>query len=676
MPLIKAAWMLLCLCLLAGDGKAEVCPKVKPKLRVMLVLDLKKKNQVDQAPAALPQAARLLVHLLRDHDSLGVMSLGESQELVLPPARLSPEQRARALDKLAGLAPAPQQQPDADLLQPVLELLRQDEPEPRLLFILTDREEGFAQNNLNQEEWAKLAAQTQAAGVTLYGVSPPSTAAGKTLEILAQATGGRVWEGKTVFEVQQAILNLYETVSQPQEVPMHGNDFRLDPWVRRAVVAAARSSPETGVILKNPRGEQITPGTSRKGVGWEVSQGYDRIVLSQPRPGIWSLAGARGGDSRIFLDTDLTLDNAGTPKAVGEDEALRVAATLSAPKEVKAQAKLRAELQVINSSPLTAQLHVPETGQKPAFFPEAWVGRFPPVHQEGEGTLRILVSGRGFERLLSLPITITAPWYRGVVPKGGAGALVRFQPEPTRRLQDLEGTLSWQSAQGALAGVFFKPPPGSEIVMAQPKGPHDLSLADLRLKGAAPDGRLLDIASGPHRLMITPEVPETTPVSAQPASLEKKSQDGAPAPSAPKGKRRWLWLVLAGSGGAIILACGYLLIGERLAGWRARAGKPQGAPSEHVLMLQAQVEVLTKEKVQMQTALEEKTLQVSQALAKKEELTKELERFRERYQSSSKTLEELEKKLQDAEQEAKGVQEEYMALYARNQQEKEGFQKK
>jgi hypothetical protein len=212
--------------------------------------------------------------------------------------------------------------------------------------------------------------------------------------------------------------------------------------------------------------------------------------------------------------------------------------------------------------------------------------------------------------------------------------------------------------------------------MAQPKGPHDLSLADLRLKGAAPDGRLLDIASGPHRLLITPEVPETTPVAAQPASLEKKSQDGAPAPLAPKGKRRWLWLALAGSGGAIILACGYLLIGERLAGWRARAGNAQGAPSEHVLMLQAQVEVLTKEKAQMQTALEEKTLQVSQALAKKEELTKELERFRERYQSSSKTLEELEKKLQDAEQEAKGVQEEYMALYARNQQEKEGFQKK
>jgi archaellum component FlaC len=88
------------------------------------------------------------------------------------------------------------------------------------------------------------------------------------------------------------------------------------------------------------------------------------------------------------------------------------------------------------------------------------------------------------------------------------------------------------------------------------------------------------------------------------------------------------------------------------------------------------VEALTKEKAQLTAALEEKNAQFNQIMAEKADVESELERFREKFQGSSKTLEELEKKLDDAEREAKGVQEEYMALYARNQREKEGFQKK
>jgi dsDNA-specific endonuclease/ATPase MutS2 len=48
----------------------------------------------------------------------------------------------------------------------------------------------------------------------------------------------------------------------------------------------------------------------------------------------------------------------------------------------------------------------------------------------------------------------------------------------------------------------------------------------------------------------------------------------------------------------------------------------------------------------------------------------------EKSQANIKSLEELEKKLEEADQEAEGVRQEYMALYARNQREKETYKKK
>jgi hypothetical protein len=52
-----------------------------------------------------------------------------------------------------------------------------------------------------------------------------------------------------------------------------------------------------------------------------------------------------------------------------------------------------------------------------------------------------------------------------------------------------------------------------------------------------------------------------------------------------------------------------------------------------------------------------------------------LERAKSRSQGSSKNLEELEKRLEEAEKEAKGFQQEYMALYARSQEEKNTIKK-
>jgi len=100
-----------------------------------------------------------------------------------------------------------------------------------------------------------------------------------------------------------------------------------------------------------------------------------------------------------------------------------------------------------------------------------------------------------------------------------------------------------------------------------------------------------------------------------------------------------------------------------------------GSSRKNILRLKAQVEVLAKEKAQLQAALEEKKGQLDRLQAEKAEVEASLQRVKAKSQTNLNSLEKLEKKLEAAESEAKAVRQEYMALYARKQKEKETLQK-
>ena len=87
------------------------------------------------------------------------------------------------------------------------------------------------------------------------------------------------------------------------------------------------------------------------------------------------------------------------------------------------------------------------------------------------------------------------------------------------------------------------------------------------------------------------------------------------------------------------------------------------------------MEALAKDKAELEGALQEKNQEINRLLAEKTELEESLERAQQKSQENLKALEEMEQKLGEAEQEVQGVRQEYMALYARNQQDKESLKK-
>ncbi len=685
-PSLKAAWVLLFFCLLIGAGNSVVWAGKDTGVQLVLVMDLAKPANHDRGADLWSQAASLMVPLLKDQDYLGLAGPGEQPGIMLPTAKLSPKQRRQALDKLASFKPEAHPKQLTDLVAQSLKLFQPGGPGTRALLILSDgggRAEP-AKKTAYLEEIKQVADQARKTGITIFAVSRAQGNSSDELKKLTSATSGSFWEVKTYSDLVKALLNFYERLAQPQETPIIGPDFRLDPWVKQAVVVALRAVPGRGVLLTTPSGARITPRTQARTIRWDAQPAYDLITISQPRPGIWSLSGAQPAGSKVFLDTDLTLTAAGTPQVAGEDEALLVTAALSGPEKALAGAlrpagvEFLAELHLDHTAPMTTKLKMPEPGAGSAFPAGTRVGRFPPLHQEGNATLRISALGKNFQRSVELPIAITQPWYRVTLPAAAVPKVppISFQPDPERRPQQVEGTVTLQSSQGSLAGVFINPAPGSEIIVAQPSGCQDSCQADLQLTGTAPGGRPLAITSGPRPLTV----PQTAPEKPGDLDTKKVSKEKAQVKQSPpvtrKSKRRWVWLVLMGMGLVFFLVAGLLLWQERR-GDQDEEGDEEAddGSGKNVLRLKAQVEGLLKEKAQLQGTLEEKDRQVEKLEAEKAKMQAELERAKTKSQGSSKTLEELEKRLEEAEREAKGFQQEYMALYARSQQDKETIKK-
>lgn len=675
----KMAWVLLALCLLMGGGGSGVRAEEGPGVQLVVALD----SANPAGDRAMAQAAGLLVHLLGDQDYLGLVRSGEPDGELLPTDRLTPEHRRQALDKLAHLPPAePAPKPLSDSLQQTLSAFQPQGPQRRLVFWLAGSERGLSdqENHGASQLTEKIAAPARSAGVPIFaGLVAPATPVAADWQTLASETGGRVWEVKQASDLHLTCLKLYQYLDQPQEVPLNRGQVRLDKWVKQAVIVMARAAANQGVVLTSPKKARITRRTRAKNIRWVAGRSYDLITLTRPRPGVWSFTGARPEASRVFLSTELILTAAGTPREVGEDEALQVTAALHNAKgspldpDLSAMAEFAAGIQ-LNDLLLTTELKKSRSDEAPESAPGARIGRFPPLRQEGEGTLRLIALGKDFQRLRVLPLTITKPWYQLFPPaqETQAGLPLRFKPDPGRLPEQVAGTLTLKAAQGSLSGAFINPAPGADIVLALSPGEQVFSSAALHLDGTAPDGRPLDITSGPFGLKTSQRDPDCTPQPpVRPELREKVQRENTSSPTH-RLWRHWVWLALCIVGGVIILISVFLL-------WRLRRETEVsedeeelgGAAPQSTLRLKAQVETLTREKVELEAAVKEKNRQAKQLQAEKEEMQAALERLQQKSQANSKALGDLEKKLQEAEQEALRVKQEYMALYARNQQEKE-----
>jgi chaperonin cofactor prefoldin len=648
-----------------------------------MALDTTDTMRLNDPQGLLPQAAAVMVHLLEEHDSLGLLRFDEAAGVVLEPGPLTQVRRRRGLRQLAQLTPQGEKADLAAALDAALEAFSEMPAAPRrALVLITDGRVAPHSSSGDAASPGERLQQTiipayQRAGIAIYPVAFPSKADQEILQELAADTGGRFFPVDRPADLHQTLFRVYETIRSSQLAPLIRNRFSIDRGVTKAVIIATRQAGERPVSLTDPLGRQLTPKDASGQVNWFAAPGFDLVKILRPRPGVWSLEGCEAGAGKVALQTNLRLVCPHLPAEVGSDEELVVGAMVVEGGRTLVQTEpedntvFGAELTSNGGEACRLVLEMPPVDQRAAWPPGARVGRFPPVRKTGTVRLRVRVISQTFQRELDLAVRVLGPWYREVISSGANSALGRLTLLPTAKAPsgEMQGWFSLQPMSGGLAALLFKASaPGILAVAFPPDNSLPLGV-DLRLTGTAPSGRPLVIRPAiPSIQAASPADQNTSPSPGKPGifhKLRKLAIPQGPAGASLKPKKSWLlaalvaWFVVF-SAGALWLVRGSWSLGllpRGKSGLLAATGA-----TEQERLLSARMETLEMKRKTLQGELDQVSASLQQAAAESAELAEKLEQQTLDFQDKAKVVGELEGKLEEVEIEAKAIQQEYRAL--------------
>lgn len=658
------------------------------EVHLVMALDISGSMKHTDPLRLLPKAANIMVGLLNEKDHLGIITFEDVTKNRLPAGPLTPAQKRRGFQELAQLQPRGLY---TDIYQALVDALKASKPAgeaQRAVLLISDGQMDIDPLRGNSKVFVERVHQQiipayKKAGIPIYTVAFTPESDQALLKTMADETGGRFLLIPTAQDLHQAFLKFYETLKGPQLAPLVGNRFLIDPEVQEAILVVTRSQQGKAILLEDPKGRKLTPAT--EGPRWFSSPIFDMVTLPKPEPGNWTVSGHKDGDGKIILMTDLKLECPHLPQEAGADECLSAGALLQdkdqpvATPEVLSQTSFTAELKAEGGKPVQLPMGPPPPEQKELWPANARVARFPAFCAPGMWQLRIRVLGKTFQRERNIFLKVTNPWYQAQPVSGEGGSEVEFHPVPGREAAQLTGWLNIISPDRGVAAKFVQPPPGKGFSLALPPDLCGKCLVNAQLSGTTASGRPLFLQTLPVKVDLDPAAGAAAagigPRSATAATSVKKA--GAVVPR----NRKWLWGVLGLTAvvAAMLGGAAFWFRPQALRIFRRRPPTEEElenmTPEQLNLFLRAQVESLQKERGVLQADLGELREERNKLLGAKEELEARLGQPSRDYQEKSKVIKELEKRLEDAEKEAKSVQEEYMALYARSQQEKQVIKK-
>jgi hypothetical protein len=677
------------------------------EVQLIMALDISGSMKTTDPLRLLPKAAHIMVELLDEKDSLGILTFEDVTLTRLAQGPLTPPQRRKGFQELARLQPRGLYTDIYQVLAAALEAFGPPGQAKRALLLISDGQMDIDPLKGNSKAFVERLHQEiipayKKAGIPIYTVAFTAASDQALLKTLAEQTGGRFLLIPTAGEMHQAFTKFYEDLKGPQVAPLVGNHFVIDPQVQEAILVATRATQGKSVALETPKGEKLGPAS--KGIRWFAAPTFDMVTIPQPEPGKWTVSGHKDRGGKVILMTDLKLECPHMPEEAGLDEALTAGALLInqgkpvTVAEVLSQTVFTAELQAEGGKPIQIPLENPPADQKGLWPPGTRAARFPAFGASGTWNLKIRALGKTFQRERNISLKVSDPWYKIQQQGGEDSRRVEFLPGPNRKASQLAGWINISDPAGGVAGKFVQPSPQSKFSFTLPSGLSGSYLVSLELSGVATSGRPLFLQPPALQLQLSPAAGSAGmgPANAAAASEEGPKGVAAAADTGPKSAAPTSFLgranVYARNHKLLLVAVIGLLIAAIILFTVAYVFRPPALrfliinrsggeitddmpPEKQNLLLKAQVESLQKEKGKLLADIGEMREQIEKLTAAKEELEAKLGEPSAEYQEKSKIIKELESKLVEAEKEAKAVQEEYMALYARSQKEKQTLKK-
>ena len=175
----------------------------------------------------------------------------------------------------------------------------------------------------------ELLPRLKGAGIKVHTIALSERADHDLMQRLAGETGGWYQQIAQADELQRVFLRMFETVGEPDTVPLQDNRFVVDGSVTEATVLVFGKPDSPPVLLRSPSGAEYSDSDLPAGIAWSHDQGYDMITIAAPEKGEWSLQGDLDPDNRVMIVTDLKLRVSDVPSHIAVGEQIDIEAHLS-----------------------------------------------------------------------------------------------------------------------------------------------------------------------------------------------------------------------------------------------------------------------------------------------------------------------------------------------------------
>lgn len=543
--------MLLALSLPAGPARAA--------LDVRLLLDISDSMDQTDPEGLRGDALAALIDLLPDGSRAGVWSFGEEVNRLIAPATVTELWRVQAKARTAA-------QPAVGLFSVIdraIEAASWDLAEPasgpRHLILLTDGDlevaadpavNRAAERRLLEDTLPALAAQ----GIRVHTLALTAAANASLLRRMAQLTGGRHVDVGAPAALTEAMAALYGAIGGTDELPAPragGGSARAAPRLVAAqqaaarVVAAAAPAPavadahlskgpskepgaaavrefrvDSGVEsitviafmpptqpslqalqLTDPTGARFDRAQIPPGSRWHVGRNHEVLTLAQPRTGRWQLSGAE--NARVFVHGDLLLRLANAPTELAPAALHRLVAVLidrrsGAPVEPAFARLLRWRAAIDSESKRPkAAVEVDPDGTVNVLLSD--------LDAITEGTLRVTVTGRTFDRSLQHAFRVTHPLRAELQPPqvegAGGGRLWVTVDQAGLDLRSVKLVAALRQPPAAPRYLPLNPEPGGlwSLTLAEGAGARELKID---VQGDYYDGGSFAYQAGPVKFRL------------------------------------------------------------------------------------------------------------------------------------------------------------------------------
>ncbi|MBD3895878.1 hypothetical protein IEI94_08460 [Halomonas sp. ML-15] len=280
---------------------------------VRVVIDVSgsmRHNDPDQLAAS---ALDLLVALLPNGIHGGIWTFGEFVDNPLPVAPVDAEWREQALALRPALV---DYQQFTDIEAAVREASGDADNGPRHLILLTDGmidlpaagQDKAARDEASQRRLSdELTPQLAEEGVVIHAVAFSPEADLPLVELLGQRSGGLASLAESPDELLRAFLDIFDRIFPSDRVPLDDGRFTIDDQVDSFSALLFHDPDSPALTLIAPDGQRYTRDEYPDGVRWQSEPRFDLVTVPDPAEGEWRVEGPISLDSRISVESTLTL---------------------------------------------------------------------------------------------------------------------------------------------------------------------------------------------------------------------------------------------------------------------------------------------------------------------------------------------------------------------------------